>query len=120
MYLIDDIDSFEPRASKILSQGLSPKCDHGGFDEGVFCCMGCQTPIFDKDYLIHEASLIYSFRRPLAFHLFDYRFEASSVFPKICIDCVNCGHAIGYIESAWKSDEKTFYVISRSVYLETK
>jgi hypothetical protein len=79
-----------------------------------------ETQLFDKDYLIHEASLIYSFRRPLAFHLFDYRFEASSVFPKICIDCVNCGHAIGYIESAWKSDEKTFYVISRSVYLETK
>lgn len=118
MQLIDDIDSFEPKASKILSQGLSPVCDHAGFDQGTFCCLGCQCPIFDKDDMTHQGSLLYSFRRPLNFSHFKYRFDVSGVYPRTYVDCFYCGQLIGHMESNWENNEKRFFVFSRSVYLE--
>lgn len=118
MKLIDDIDSFAPKATKILTLGLSPLCDHGGFNEGVFSCLDCSKPLFDKDDLILESSLIYSFRRPLSLLNFDYRFDAGYLYPRICIDCCDCKHPLGHIEFHKGSQEKIFHILSRAVILQ--
>lgn len=120
MQLIDDIDSFEPKASKILACGLSPICNHIGFDEAHFCCLNCQNVIFDKDDLIKEERAFFIFRRPIYITCLDFWFDASSNFPKTAIDCKYCGFYLGFISLKGLTDDKTFHIHTRNVFLRLK
>ena len=117
MNLFDDIDSFELKATKVLTQGLSPFCDHAGFDEGQFWCLGCSTPLFDKDDLWIEGHITYSFRRPLSLSLFEYSFDAVSFYPKTTVSCLCCGQTMGFIQFNSLRNEKIFCILSRSLFL---
>ena len=118
MQLLDDIDSFEPRAIKIFSLGLTPICDHKGLDEGKFCCTECSNPLFDKDDLILEKRAFYRFRRPIGFSLLEFRFDSSYIYPKICIDCSFCQQPVGYLDTFSHRSEKIFHVFAKTVYLQ--
>jgi peptide methionine sulfoxide reductase MsrB len=120
MKLFDDIDTFEIKTTKVLTQGLSPVCDHGGFDEGQFCCMGCSTPVFDKDDLSLESGAIYSFRRPINFSLFDYSFDSESFYPRTEVSCINCHLCLGFIQFNTIRSEKIFCIYARSVFLQLR
>lgn len=117
MQLIDDIDSFEPKASKILACGLSPICDHAGFEDGQFCCFGCQNVLFDKEDLLKEERTFFIFRRPLSIGLLDFWFDASGCYPMIAVDCKICGYYLGFVSTRPATDEKTFHIHTRNVYL---
>jgi peptide methionine sulfoxide reductase MsrB len=120
MNLFDDLDSFELKATKIHNQGLTPLCDHRDVNVGVFRCLGCMVPLFDRDSLINESSIIYSFKRPTSPERLHVWFEVESYLPRTCIDCINCGLHLGHMESSWRKEEKTFYVISKKVFLDLK
>lgn len=120
MKLIDDIDSFEPKASKILASGLSPICNHVGFDEAHFCCLNCQNILFDKDDLIKEDRTFLSFRRPIHIDNLEYWFDTGSPFPKTAIDCKYCNFYLGFISLESLREEKTFHILTRNVFLKLK
>lgn len=120
MKLIEDFDTFEPKASKIISSGLSPVCDHGGFKEGHFCCISCSSPLFDMDDIIEEGTLYYSFRRPMACDIFLFEKIFSDYFPKIGFRCKNCDVEIGFIVSNQTSTDRSYCVYVKNVYFDKK
>lgn len=120
MQLIDDIDSFEPKTSKILACGLSPICNHVGFDEAFFCCLNCQNILFDKDDLLKEDRTFFTFRKPVSLDNLDYWFDTKSCLPQTAVDCKYCGCYLGFISLKMLSEEKTFHIMTRHVFLKLK
>lgn len=120
MKLIEDFDTFEPKASKIISSGLNPICDHAGFKEGHFCCISCSNPCFDMDDLIEEGSLYYSFRRPIALDIFSFEKIFSDYFPKIGFRCKSCEFEIGFIVTRPSSTDRIYCVFIKNVYFDKK
>jgi hypothetical protein len=120
MKLIDDIDTFEPKASKILTCGLSPICNHTGFDQADFCCLNCQNLLFDKSDLIKEDRTFLIFRKPIDTLNLEFWFDGGAFIPRTALDCKFCGFYIGFLSLHGLSDEKTFHVITRNVFLKLK
>ena len=118
MHLIDDIDSFEPKAAKILTQGLSPICDHADWNEGIFCCLNCQNHLFDKKDLVREDRTFYMFKSPIDNEGFSYWFDASLAYPRVAIDCKYCGFYLGFISESTPLGNKTFHIQTRNVFLQ--
>jgi hypothetical protein len=118
MFILDDINSFDIKLTKIFKTGLQPSCDHEGYDGGLFCCISCATPLFNKPSLEHIQHTYYCFKKSENESLFIFDFDLEMELPKVTIKCGACGIRLGFVESTPQGERKKYYVLSRKVFLE--